>query len=1294
MPGGSDVARELELLWIALDDERLVVQMKNDVISSLQHTLRMAEAKVKDLELQVDVLRSSVVEHEMKDMESASAVRGEGARGRPGDAASAANSKVSGGGSGGGDGPFRATGAFGSHSSSSLPPPSDDDDERGEGARGGGPFVHAGGSPGSGLPHEHQNTDDIAALQALEDAYRRAVAECSQLKKGRHRVTVSAFAQLEALESRQRDSIAEMALVLLDSVKVQHQLAKEVVHLGQLVKRYVDEAADSRLTWTAERKVLVANSHSQRVSAEWLARFAARRSPEEESVDSSSMGGVASPDVLWCGIAKTAFDELTGVKGALGAARQVAALQRETSVASVARAALVTSDLGTFAAGALRWVVAEAREALALHHLIVSEEFVASSEASKRRVQTSRWMKDVAAWADRSVEAATAHLETMHSDIMACVTASVPHVVETRHAAVVADTRSIIEGYESRIVQLEERGAQKTKVISYQAKRIEELDAQSSTLRTELQQLQLVRAAASPAGQDVGAPPLPWGPYGGRNTPGHDVPALSSGPQLYHHPGNHRPGPLGLPPKGFTPPAALAAVGSVAASPPPAPLPQPSLEDPVAAGSPSASVSMATLMSLADVMLTQHGGMQQTLLSFFRDSMAAAMRATSIAEAATSGVSDQLSPRDNSARQLRVRSASQHTSLRRALFNWRPSNESIGIGSVDDDSTAMEAASDDGGGFGATAKMLLSSVDFDGSSAAPRQAPTWEEMADARRHSASTRMVAHVARTLMEAKAQFGGLLLYNAQTLFEAWMKFTPIATVDAIRIQVAESSLALVEAQRDQATSTAQWMLTQCTGAVRALSSLISKVDSVTSGDAAMHLGQQGSSNGGSDGHRTALDVGDGEGGSSEGSVAVVSKQSLEFASLCDRMLDRARSLHSDLLDRESKLMDAGGAIRASDAAASEFRAAADITAVSSFVEREINDDALVTLREHMRLERQCGLQCMQQLFLACGQRNVAIRDLQSSLRDAMASAHAGALIARHEQEAVDLLVGLLFVAWRQHFDTVWAVTLPSPNEVAFTMLVVHMELVLAMESLHDDTIDQLIRLRRQAESLVHETLAARTELIHVGREMVVVTSERRREKAVSDLFDGFYSSLLDVLAQSVRDMQANVFHDLFCDWKAAIDAQLRATHFAQIANSERDDAVHQRLQTSQALEDQGLTISVLAEQNKDLSTAIQAAASEMAALRESQSGDRSAALRLDAETKRLDEQLATVSQLLAAEQQAAEIARSHETALERDLTEAAGKIAQLNTSVATLQQAVDRERDAHRQTIKTMAAKHAVS
>lgn len=541
------------------------------------------------------------------------------------------------------------------------------------------------------------------------------------------------------------------------------------------------------------------------------------------------------------------------------------------------------------------------------------------------------------------------------------------------------------------------------------------------------------------------------------------------------------------------------------------------------------------------------------------------------------------------------------------------------------------------------------------------------------------RWVAYASSVMLDGVGRLQAIELESQQRMKEVFFALAPTRrTSDSVKLQICENSLALVEVQRDQSLTVANWMHNEATEAVRKLSSLVSRVDTCLKGDKAKA--------------QVALIADPAEALAeqerSKDADNAARRSVTQFSAICDSLLDRAGRMHVRLLEHEAAVAKFRSTASECEVSTVEYRRAADAAAVTNRLERQMNDDALQLLHRHLAAERACAGEGLRALGAACVHRNLAIRSLQADVQRLSLSAHAATLLAQYAMAACGALQEEVFTALNRRAAHERARALPSSAEVEYRMLVVHAELGLALEAgvetalgFVKGTHDAAVRSSAIAEEHTAQMVAASTELITVAR-------QRRIERDAVVLMQAHAVELAADFAHDASDLAEQAILDQHALLTSALTERTRATCAAAEAESARRAAEARMM----AMEQEGCDVKFAATAAVDRAAAMEAAAEtaslELAALRTRYDDADAVAVRREQAVRELEREQARLAQLLDAEKQAHNIAKNHEDSLGRELREVQAKLAAAQGSVDEASAALEREKEAHRATIKSFA------
>ena len=534
-----------------------------------------------------------------------------------------------------------------------------------------------------------------------------------------------------------------------------------------------------------------------------------------------------------------------------------------------------------------------------------------------------------------------------------------------------------------------------------------------------------------------------------------------------------------------------------------------------------------------------------------------------------------------------------------------------------------------------------------------------------------------LADFLFDFKAELASVLyLETMNVLSNAFVSLAPrVKTSTHLRVHVLEGALSLAEAQREQCNMVANWLSGECEHATRSLEALLVRTNAaINSADDSASSSRRG--------------VGDGAkllAGQLQMEDARIAGDAQAFRLLCERFLSGVESLHCRLLQTEIALSGVQASSKEREAAAAECMEQMDHARISQFVEREIADDALLCLREHLRLERQVGLQSMRSLTAANEERNVWIRQLQHDVNARALQGRSFHLLAQYVEGAFECTLANLYDMGRECLVYVRAQTTDRVVEVGFTFQVVHFELGQALLLGHEATLHELFRdfdglLRR----VIDEKYALREKLVAAGDHTMQLLQERRLERASAQwltrhLTDAVALHTVESHAESI-DLLAEVTRDLLTfGHKYAASVGERQRDASRLAELE---LVVASLET--VVDEHKMALAASSATSVSVQRVLE---DKLAALRAAEERlSRTLAELDDAKMtlKRQEDQIKFLHKKVQSESDALKEARLRE----EELQQRHNNVSQLQADVLRLEQAVAAEREAHRNTIRSFS------
>ncbi len=532
-----------------------------------------------------------------------------------------------------------------------------------------------------------------------------------------------------------------------------------------------------------------------------------------------------------------------------------------------------------------------------------------------------------------------------------------------------------------------------------------------------------------------------------------------------------------------------------------------------------------------------------------------------------------------------------------------------------------------------------------------------------------------LADLLTDLKTEIASVMfLEMLSALTSAFVDLAPRAkTSTHLRVHVLEGALSLAEAQRDQCSMVATWIAGECEQAAQGLRALLCRTREVLvverDDDSAAQRSAEASKTLAAQLQAEDLRLGN---------------DAQTFRLLCDRFVSGVENLYSRLLQAEVSLGGMEATNRQREASASECLLQMDVARISQFVEREIADDALLCLREHLRLERAAGLQSIRSLVSAAEERNVWIRQLQLDVNTRAATGHCAALLAFYVEAAYNTALDHYYDLGRQCLRYVRAQATDRVTEVEFTFLVVHSEMGHALLAAHQDALDSFSDFDGICREVVETRHVLQAKLVRAGDQTMLLLQERRLERESAQY-----------LARHVLDagvLQTVELHAESCELLAEAMADLlRLCHaYARAAADNKRDSLR-IAELELAASD---LLNTVDEQKVALAASSSSAVFVQRLLEEKLAALRSAEDRINKTQDELDEariaekrhteQIRLLHAKLQSESEALRQSRSRE----EELMSRHSNLAQLQADVARLEQAVAAEREAHRNTIRSFS------
>jgi hypothetical protein len=413
-------------------------------------------------------------------------------------------------------------------------------------------------------------------------------------------------------------------------------------------------------------------------------------------------------------------------------------------------------------------------------------------------------------------------------------------------------------------------------------------------------------------------------------------------------------------------------------------------------------------------------------------------------------------------------------------------------------------------------------------------------------------------------------------------------------------------------------------------------------------------------------------------------------KYLTLCDRFLDGVAALHKHMLQTEEELAEAKAALRECHVSTSESRKLMDQATVSQFVEREISDDILVLLRDTLRRERTQTRTSLVVLMNENQERNYSIRELQQLVTVTTRSARASNFDAMYCFEAYRMQTEGYYYILDQYRRYVQSRQLPSPTQVSQFLLYVHVQLGVVLSEAMEALFGQFCDFRILFQQLIEAKQYYVGEVVRMADELFALAAERRLEKASTEWLE---THLKENLLEGFLN-QFSVHVELYNNLSLALNLTLTEKADAQSkAARERQNALEARSELKDALEELEeirLGFDIVNTKAVETQKQLLSKSGETSKLHDDlvrQKEEKEKSLK---QLENLNKEKEILRSMLNAEQAAHQLAKEREEAIEREVSQLRSSLQSADAEIRNWMALVDKEKEAHRATIRSMALK----
>lgn len=539
------------------------------------------------------------------------------------------------------------------------------------------------------------------------------------------------------------------------------------------------------------------------------------------------------------------------------------------------------------------------------------------------------------------------------------------------------------------------------------------------------------------------------------------------------------------------------------------------------------------------------------------------------------------------------------------------------------------------------------------------------------------------ARHLLELKADQMRTIAVERKNLFQLFWLFAPKERTSVhLRVHMLEGSLAVAESQMTQNATIAQWVVTQTSQCAENLRALYHQTQSALSSSVVTnHVRPAEEANF----HHTVSRFHGMNLTAVKDQLATedrVAQGHLQHAQhTCERLVDGVKTLHKRLLESEMLLYHTVGGASEKDKSVLEAQELLEQSLVAHSVDRELAEDSMRLLREFLGDERRLACETIAALLFEVQDRNDEILALRSQHHQLLRLAQSGSWMGQYCAEAFDIrneLYGDALVAVARQYRSALSHTI---DETMFQLTVVHFELCEALLSAHEQSLAQYNSMLLTVRTVSNQKTVLREELASMGALLGSIVQQREVERhGVVLLVDEVHATLSDAM-------------DEFFDFEAKFVSQMNSffvpyveRYYVELA---ANDVVRQEnARVKQSIEEH--VIALAASSNSVV--AVEALLEEkLAAVRQRDMDVFNLQATIQDHERMatsLKNQIVVLHNLLATEQQRQRIGQEEIHRMENDLKDLSASLEQANNELQKAQRQVQVERDAHQNTIKSIA------
>jgi hypothetical protein len=537
---------------------------------------------------------------------------------------------------------------------------------------------------------------------------------------------------------------------------------------------------------------------------------------------------------------------------------------------------------------------------------------------------------------------------------------------------------------------------------------------------------------------------------------------------------------------------------------------------------------------------------------------------------------------------------------------------------------------------------------------------------------------AYSASVMIHTHDEYGKGLSERLADIAGAFFQVVPTSkSADAVRADIAERSLSLVEAQRDQAATVANWMHTEATTAVRTLSGLVSRVDRAVSSRPREVTHRDLSAADEIDHQHKMREL-----------ERHTQRSVAQFGNICDALLDHAAQVQAKLIESEHDIAVLKRSAAEHGSKGTEYQTAASKYAVSHRLERDVSDDAIQLLHTHLSEERTAALRSMKILGIGIARRNTAILGLHEHIRTLSIESRGALMMAEKLWEAFTMITEMHFTSIKQSLRNERVRHLPSAAEIQHLLLVVHSEMGTSLEAAAAEGREHAVHIHKTLEDLDALKRRHQTEMMEAGQEIVRLTRARRLEQESTELFSTLCTTVAEDAVMRSRQIAQE---SLWChvDAVSTLFRERNDAHLTAETHRARREAAEARLQVLEIEgKDEKLRADTAQAQVISLSESMQKLTGEISRTAQEAETLQNRVLTAEQKVIEMATERSTLVALLAAEKQAYSLAQSHEAALEREVVEAAARADRAQNRLSTIDAELAREKEAHRATIRSIS------